>query len=149
MNATLLPGSAGQLSLSPADVTTGGHTALHRLGHVPGGLYQLVLAQRVPDGGGHHLGTGHQLTGCQGTLSGGADHPVLVVLVVALGGNVLSLQHQGGGAVGHGLGEAEDKVLPLPVAGVLLPDGVEDPVGSLSDLAGRTEQSLPWLLHKL
>ena len=75
-------------------------------------------------------------------------HPVLVVLIIALRGNVLGLQDQGCSAVGHSLGQPQHQVLPLPVAGVLLPDGVEDPVGGLAHLTGRTEQSLSRLKEK-
>ena len=61
-------------NLSPAHITALGHAALHRLCHVPGGLHELVLAQGVRDGGGHHLGARHQLRGVEGALGRSIDN---------------------------------------------------------------------------
>ena len=51
-----------------------------------------------------------------------------LVVAVAPRGDILRLEDEGGGAVGHGLGEAEHEVLPLPVRDILLADGVENSV---------------------
>ena len=58
----------------PANISARGHAALDGLGHVPGGLHELVLAQGVRDGGGHDLGAGHQLRGVEGALGRSIDN---------------------------------------------------------------------------
>jgi hypothetical protein len=55
-----------KIEIIPADIPAGRHAALHRLGHVPRRLDQLILAQRVGDGGRHHLVIVRTSLGCPG-----------------------------------------------------------------------------------
>ena len=43
-----------------------------------------------------------------------SSYPVLGVLVLALAGHILGLEDEGGRVVGHGLGQTQQQVLPLP-----------------------------------
>jgi hypothetical protein len=41
-------------------------------------------------------------------------YPILRVLILALAGDILGLENEGGGVVRHSLGQAQQQVLPLP-----------------------------------